>query len=431
MTPASMQKMQNPPKVALFARSLNWLAGLPVAVSFLNRYPLGLARTTTLPALRQALPGLPGLLRTSSGSGRWRFIFLLAFVPTCLAIIYFGFVATDRYVAVAQFVVRTAAKPHGLSGLDSLLQIAGLSSSEDDVYAVQNYMTSLDAVKELEDRLPLREFYNQPGADFIARYPSLFYGTSREQFHRYLQWMISVIYTRTTGVTTITVQAFRPEDARAIALALLEAGERLVNRMNERIYQDAVGVAAAEVEHDQQQLVAAEIDLTNFRNKEMMIDANRSSVIITELIAQLEADVSQTKAQLGALVTSSPNSPQIPTLRGRVTALQSQIQRERSQISNESTGLAAKLATYEQLSLQREFAARILATASTRLDNARVEAQRQQMYLSRVVEPSRPDYAMAPQSLRWIATVFGLNVILLLVVWLIGTGIGEHAAIVR
>jgi capsular polysaccharide transport system permease protein len=422
-----MHNTESPLKPTMFARSFDRLAKLPIAAPFRRRASEPAATTPLLPALLQMPTRLPQIVRIAPGGGR-RYIYILAFVPTFVALIYFGLFATDRYVAVAQFVVRNASKPQGLSWLGSLLQMAGLSTSQDDDYAVQNYMTSLDAVKDLEQKLPLREFYGRPEADFVARYPSLFYGGSLEQFHRYLQWMISVVYTPSTGLTTIQVQAFRPEDAQAVALALLDLGENLVNRMNERIYQDAVGVATDEVARDQQQLVSAELDLTNFRNKEMMIDPARSSVIITELIAKLDTDLSQTKAQLTALTTSSPNSPQIGTLQAHIKALEAQIRQERSQISDESTGLAGKLEVYEQLSLQREFATKILAEASVRLDTARVDAQRQQMYLDRVVEPSNPDYPMSPESLRMIATVFGLNIFGIMVVWLIVTGIGEHAA---
>lgn len=424
----SMRTTERPSR-PVFARPREWLGNLPIAAPFRRWLPQTGEAALRLPALWQAPTRLPRVLRTTpSGGGRWIF-FILALLPTILAVLYFGFIATDRYVAVAQFVVRTAAKPNGLSGLGSLLHMAGLSNSDDDTYAVQNYMTSLDAVQQLEQKLPLREYYGRPEADFIARYPSLFYGTSLEQFYDYLQWMISVVYVPATGITTIRVEAFRPEDAQAIALALLDLGEQLVNRMNERIYNDAVSVAADEVNHDQQRLVAAELDLTSFRNKEMMIDPDRSSLIVTELIARLESEVSQTKAQLTALTASSPNSPQLGILRERITALQAQILQQRSQISDQSTGLARKLAVYEQLSLQRKFAENILATASSRLETARVEAQRQQLYLDRIVEPSKADYPMAPESLRMVATVFGLNILGILVAWLVSAGIKEHAAV--
>ena len=240
--------------------------------------------------------------------------------------------------------------------------------------------------------------------------------------------MISVFYTSTTGVSTIRVEAFRPEDAQAIAGALLDLGEDVVNRMNDRIENDAVRVATDEVDRDQQRLIDDQIEITNFRNKEMMIDVNKSSVIVTELIAKLDDDLSQTKAEVTQLTASSPGSPQLGVLQAHVDALEAQILKERSQISDKSTGLAEKLANYERLMMESGFAQHELESASDRLDSARVEAQRQQLYLERIVEPNRPDYSMAPERWRMIASTFGVNVLGLLVAWLIITGVAEHVA---
>jgi capsular polysaccharide transport system permease protein len=348
-------------------------------------------------------------------------------LPTILAALYFGLIASDRYVSEAKFVVRTAAKPNGLSGLGSFLQMTGLARSQDDVFSVQDFITSRDAVRQLAEKLPITDIYNRPEADFIARYPSLFYGATLEQFHKYFQWMLTVTFSSTTGITTLRVQAFRPEDAQAIALGLLDLGEQMVNRMNDRIQNDAVRVAAEEVSRNEERLVAAQLAITNFRNRELMIDPARSSVIVTEVTARLDADLTQTKAQLTEMTAASPSGPQIGVLQRHIAALQAQILAERTRISDPSTGLANKLADYERLVLERDFAKQALTAASAGLDTARAEARRQQLYLERIVEPNEPDFAMMPERLRMVATAFGINILSLLVLWLIFSGVKEHA----
>jgi capsular polysaccharide transport system permease protein len=239
--------------------------------------------------------------------------------------------------------------------------------------------------------------------------------------------MLSVSYSSTTGITTLRVQAFRPAEAQAVALGLLDLGEQMVNRMNERIQADAVRTASEEVSRNEQRLVAAQVAITDFRNRELMIDPARSSVIITELTARLDAELTQTKAQLTEMMAASPSSPQIGALQRHIAALEAQILQERSRISDQSTGLAGKLADYERLVLEREFAKQALIAASTGLDTARAEARRQQLYLERVVEPNKADFPMMPQRLRMMTTTFGLNVLGLLVAWLIFSGVREHA----
>jgi capsular polysaccharide transport system permease protein len=423
-----MRSTEVTPRPVFFARSRAWLSSRAVPPVLRGWLPEPSRTGQRLPALWQASIRLSWrTLAAPGGGGRYRRI-VLVFLPTMLSILYFGLIATDRYVSEAQFTIRTASKPHGLTGVGSFLQMAGITHDQDDAYSVQEFMTSRDAVQQLEARLPMLQIYGRPEADFIARYPSIFYGKSLEQFHSYLQWMISVIYTSATGVSTIRVEAFRPEDAQAIAGALLDLGEDVVNRMNDRIENDAVRVAADEVGRDQQRLIDDQVEITDFRNKEMMIDVNKSSVIVTELIAKLDDDLSQTKAEVTQLTASSPGSPQLGVLQAHVDAVAAQILKERSQISDKSTGLAEKLANYERLMMESEFARHELESASGRLDSARVEAQRQQLYLERVVEPNRADYSMAPERWRMIATTFGLNLLGLLVVWLVINGVAEHAA---
>src|ERR1700737_1832761 len=189
-------------------------------------------------------------------------LIIVLFLPTIIATTYFGLIATPRYVAEAKFIVRTAAKASGGGvSLTSLLQITGLSRSQDDVFSVLDFMTSRDAITQLIEKLPLEDMYRFKEGDFAARYPSIFFGSTREQFYKYFQWMLSVSYSNSSGISTIQVQAFSPEDARNIADALLSLGEQLVNKMNDRIYQDAIKVSFDQVTLNEKRLVDAQITL--------------------------------------------------------------------------------------------------------------------------------------------------------------------------
>ncbi|MGE0769137.1 MAG: capsule biosynthesis protein [Hyphomicrobiaceae bacterium] len=361
--------------------------------------------------------------------GLWRTAKIVAaFMPTILATLYFGAFASDRYVSEAKFVVRSASRPAGGAGLGALLQMTGLSRAQDEVFAVHSFLTSRSAVERLLARLPLRDYYGHREADWIARYPSPIFGPSAEDFYRYFNYMISTAYNSTTGITTLRVQAFGAQDAKAVADALLDLGEQTVNQMNDRIYRDAIRVAAAEVSQNQDDLISSQQELTRFRNSELMIDPAGSSVIVTELIGKLGADLAQTEAVMREMSAASAASPQIASQRQRAEALQAQIARERARISDKSEGLASKLATYERLVLDREFAKQKLATSVRSLESAQAESRRQQLYLERVVEPVIADKAMAPERLRMIASSMGLNLIFAITGWLVVSGLREHEA---
>src|ERR1700674_2004406 len=108
------------PKAETFPCPRGWLTRWPFRARTPYKVP-----DARFPALRQSAIQFPGVLRGKSGAiGRaWRVI--LALLPTILAILYFGPIASDRYVSETKFVVRTAAQ--GFSGIGSFLQMTGLA----------------------------------------------------------------------------------------------------------------------------------------------------------------------------------------------------------------------------------------------------------------------------------------------------------------
>lgn len=355
---------------------------------------------------------------------------LVVAVPTALSALYFGLIASDRFVSESTFVVRSAKSPLS-GGLGGLLQIVGITRSQDDAYSVQEYLLSRDAVAALAQTLPLRDMFNRPGADFFARYPNPLYRSSDEELFQYYKSRVSVVHGATTGLTTLKVETFLADDSLKINQTLLGLGEALVNRMNERIRADAIRFAEAEVKRGEERLVETQVAITEFRNRELMLDPSKSSLIVAELIGRLSAELAAVTAQLREVEASSPSSPQIPGLQRRIAALDGQITLERQRVSTASDGLADKIAGYERLTLQREFAVKALASAVTSLEVARNEARRQQLYLERVVEPHIPDYAEQPRRLRTVILVFAGSLMLFFVGWLLLAGVREHSIKVR
>ncbi len=352
---------------------------------------------------------------------------LLVLLPTIVAGLYYGVIATDLYVSEARFVIRSAKPSTAMGGLGALLQLAGLSRAQDDAYAVHDFLTSRDALRQLTQKIDLRRMYDDPNADFITRYPSPLFGHSDEQFFRYFQHRLSVIVNNSTGLTTLRVEAFRADDAQRVASALLTLAEGLVNKLNARMQQDAVEIAAGEVKRAEQRRVANQIETTEFRNRELILDPTANSAIVVQLIGKLSADLADARADIAETRGNSPNSPQLQALQQRAQAIEDQIAVERGRVASSSDGLADKVAVYERLMLEREFAIRTLEQAVVSLETSRIEAHRQQMYLERVVEPGLPDEATMPRRWSMVLTIFGFNVIGAGVLWLIGAGLREHA----
>ena len=102
-------------------------------------------------------------------------------IPTALAVIYFGLIASDVYISEARFVVRSPQR-QAPTGLGALFQGTGFSRSQDDTYSVHDFVLSRDALKELDDQLAVRKAYSSKSADFINRFPGLDWDDSFEAF---------------------------------------------------------------------------------------------------------------------------------------------------------------------------------------------------------------------------------------------------------
>ena len=348
-------------------------------------------------------------------------------MPSILASLYYFVVAGDQYESEARFVVRSAARPEAPGGLSFLVQL-GLARSQDDSFIVQEFMASRDAIEKLKGRLPLLAMFDRDGADFLARYPSLLYGPEEEKFYRYFRSMVTVAHTDKTGISTLTVRAFRPVDAHDIAETLLQLGEDLVNRINGRIQADAIATSQSELNAAQQRMISAQSRLTEFRNKELMVDPARSAVALAELIARLSAELGMVHAQITETQASSAHGPQLLGLQRKALALDHQIAEERRRVADDKDGLATRIAAYERLQLEREFARRLLSNSETELARARSEATRQLLYLERVVEPHLSDYPTQPKRTRSVMTIFAANLVFMLIGWLIWSGVTEHGA---
>ena len=340
---------------------------------------------------------------------RW-YGFLLV-LPTLLAGIYYWALAADRYQTEARFVVRSPSAS-AAGQLASFVQGSTITRSSDDAYIIHAYMQSRDATRSLALKTDLVAKLNRSGADVLWGYPMPLDRPSDEHLWAHFQRFLDLHYDKTTGITTLKVQAFRAEDAQAIAETLLADAEVLINRLSERSQAEAVRMATAEADRSRENARRALTALTEFRRTHAVIDPGRASASALETITRLALDIAKTNAELRELNRMSPDSPQANVLRHRVIAFDEQIQKERTALAGAHSSLADIIADYERLVLEREFAERTFASAQGALDLARIDAERQRLFLERISTPSRTDFPQYPYRGLGLLLVFAaLNVL--------------------
>lgn len=347
--------------------------------------------------------------------------------PTLLAIIYFYGIAAPQFVSEARFVVRSRADAPQVS-LGTMLSAAvggsGGGAAYGEANSVRDFLLSHDAVMRAHERLNLIRMWQSEEADLVAR----LWNEDPERLTRYYNNMVSAVFDTTTGVVTLRVRSFRPEDSKAIAETLLELSEALVNSLSERAREDALRVARSEVAIAERRVADSREALARFREQQQDLDSAGTAQAAVQTISALEGALVAAQAELRErMAFMRPDNPALQNTRNRIEALERQIAAERMRRTRGDGALAQQLGTFERLMLEREFADRQLASATASLETARMEAQRQQMYLSRVVEPNLAVYPLYPRKLISVASIFmGLSVAFG-IGWLLVAGMREHA----
>jgi capsular polysaccharide transport system permease protein len=167
--------------------------------------------------------------------------------------------------------------------------------------------------------------------------------------------------------------------------------------------------------------------MSKFRSKNTVVDPEKQSAQQLIAVGKLQEELITTTNQLAQLKSLAPDNPQIPVLKVRMQYIQKAIDAETAKVAgNEKSSLTNKAANYERLSLEREFADKNLAYALTSLTSAKNEAQRQQLYLERLVQPSLPDIAVEPRRIRSIISILMLGLVAWGVLSMLLAGVREH-----
>ncbi len=346
-------------------------------------------------------------------------------VPTVLATVYFGGIASDVYISESRFVVRSPQRQSQTSALGALLQGTGFSRAQDDTYAVLDYVGSRDALGELNHDNYIFDAYGNHG-DFLSRFLRQLDDSFEALWKYYSKHVVSIEFDSTSSITTLQVRAFSAKDSIRINASLLDLSERLINRMNGRAAKDMVQFARGEVDAAAAKAKDAAAALATYRKSYTVFDPDRQSALQLQQVTSLQTQLFNAQAQLIQLQSIAPQNPQVSVLKTNIAALTKQIQEATGGVAGGKGSLSDKAASYARLQLDAQFAEKQLASAMTALENARAEAQRKQLYLERLVQPNEPDVAVEPKRIKSILIVFALGMIAWGVLSLLIAGVREH-----
>jgi capsular polysaccharide transport system permease protein len=347
--------------------------------------------------------------------------------------VYYGLFATDRYVSNAQVTVKTAGQGSIGGDMGSLLSGLVSTSGSQEAYVVQEYIRSPDILRELQSWLDLRAQWSRPSIDPISR---LGPNASDEDFLDYYRDMITATYDAEKGVINLAVQGYSRDDANALATAIIELSDDMVNRMSDQIREDTLSFARQEVERAEERLQEARLDMKRFQNRHGDLNPAETASAIGGIIANLESRLAEVRTEMSAKSSYlRPNSSAMKALEAQERAIQEQLQQERQRLTGTEQGSSASdrenyselLVDYEELRVQEELALKSYEAAQRALETARAEASRKQMYLVSFVSPTRPDASAKPDGALNTLVAFLGGLAVFAVVALVVAAVREHA----
>jgi capsular polysaccharide transport system permease protein len=336
-------------------------------------------------------------------------VFVVA--PSVAGALYYGLIASAQYVAEADFTVSGGEAPPA-DGLGALTGIPAIAIIQ-DTQIVTNYIHSRAGLEALEKLLPMKDFYANPSADWMARFNPK---KPIEKFVRYWEKMSDASIKMPAGIVELKIRAFTPADSEKIAQAVLQVSEALINAMNDRMNRDAIVNAEQELERTAQRLSKARAALEEARNDAGLLDAAKAAEGLNKLATDTKASLLRLQEEYRTQLNSvSAAAPQMLALKSRIEVTQNQVAEIEAKLTttqlspvNQAT-IAGSMTKFGELDLERQVAEHLYAGAVTSLELARINAERKMMYLKTFVSPVAPEEATYPHRALYAFIIFAAS----------------------
>jgi capsular polysaccharide transport system permease protein len=355
-----------------------------------------------------------------------RLFVLVVALPVALAVVYFGFLASDVYVSESRFVIRSPERP-AATGLGMILQGVGFTTGSDEAYAAQSFATSRDGLKAVNRGDAFERAYSARNIFILDRFNPGGTGGSFEALYKYFRSKVLLQNDTTTSITTLTVRAYTAKEARRVNQILLDMSEATVNRLNERGREDLVRYAQDEVLQAKSTASSTAVALAAYRSRAGVVDPEKQAEAQMQMVSKLQDSLISAKTELAQLQRYTPENPRIPVVKSQLATVRQQIDAEMGKVTGSRGSLAQQAVRYERLQLENELANKQLASALASLEQAKTEASRKQAYVERIVEPNLPDSPIEPRRARGILATLALSLLAYGILRMLLAGVKEHA----
>jgi capsular polysaccharide transport system permease protein len=341
---------------------------------------------------------------------------LLVMIPAAILLGYLYLKAHDQYASYIGFTVQSEAPATDLSFLGGLTGISNSGSSDTDI--LYEFIQSQQMVAEVDAALNLRSLYTKPTGDFYYAFDA---EGSIEDLHEYWKRMVKINYDSGTGLIELRVNAFTPDDAKAIADQIFERSSIVINRISAIAREDAIKFARDDLGKAVERLKKSRQEITTFRNLKQIVDPSSDIQGQLGLLNSMQQRLADEYIELDLLAgVTRQNDPRVEQAQRRIKVIEARITEERKKFglgedgSNEA--FANVMGEFEALVVDREFAEASYLSAQAVFDNALAASNRQSRYLASYLGPTTAEASKFPK--RGILSF--IVIVILLLTWAIG-----------
>lgn len=363
---------------------------------------------------------LPGLPDTKKGvrsyqshvkSDPWLpLLFVVCFVlPTLGGAIFYGLIASDRFVTEAQFAIRPTLGTADKATPDTVGTNAGVikATVAQETLIAQEYIHSRPLVEAVAAELPIRDWFGRDSIDMFSRFSP---EKPVEKFLKYWKRRVDVDVESASGIMSLTVEAFDPDESLAITKAVMADTERMLNDLSMRSRQDALDVSARVLKLAEEREAQANAALNDLRNREGVLDVVKSNTATIKAMSELRDSRTKLAIQLAVLQRDlGPQSRSIIDLKQQIADLDANIAKVRQQLAGtaptEKRRLSDALTRFEDLEHERENAEKYHRDVQLAYDRARIVAQQQVVALVPIVEPVKAGSSTEPRRILMTSLV--------------------------
>lgn len=328
--------------------------------------------------------------------------FLWVAICFSIAVLYFGFIASDRYVSRAELMIKQADQVKMLPDALSMLGIGG--SNHQDILLVQDYMKSWDMLANLDKELALKAHFQSDSADYFSR---LHKGVSREDFLDYYRKHLTLHLDELSGVLTVELQTFDPQYGQRVVELMLKESERFINKLGHQVALEQLAFVEKEVNRAYQRLQDEKAKVLAFQNSHQLLSPESTSSARLGVVSQIEGELVRQQAELKQLRSyMKETAPAVVSLQSRVDALTKQLEQERAKLTGQDNDAMNEItAGYMDVQTQAILAADLYKTGLISLEQTRVEAYRKLKHLLVITQPTLAEDAEYPRRFYNLATV--------------------------